>query len=147
MHYVNFCNTLLGFFNVEDLTVLDFHSLVCFLLALVPPIGILQKYGSNVLNLGETVTRFLQVQVFYKVYIWMNLLGRKMNTFGFGKSFHLHIFASAGYWKQQQKKPDVPKYLTHWSICNHLPKNISLKIASIHQAAFSLFSSKFVVII
>lgn len=57
------------FFNVEDLTVLDFHSLVCFLLALVPPIGILQKCGSNVLNLGETVTRFLQVQVFYKVYI------------------------------------------------------------------------------
>lgn len=81
--------------------LLDFHSLFCFLL--VPPIEILQKHRSNILNLGNFLTSFLQVQVFYKVYVWINFLGRKMNTFGFGKSCHLHIFASAGYWKQQQQ--------------------------------------------
>jgi len=54
---------------MENFTVLDFHSLVCFLFVRVPPIGILQNYGSDTLNLGDTVTGFLQVQVFRNVHV------------------------------------------------------------------------------
>lgn len=45
------------------------------------------------------------------------------------------------------KKPDVSKILNTLKYMQSFAENISLKIASIHQAAFSLFSSKFVVII
>lgn len=53
---------------MKNSTVLDFDFLVCFLL--VPSTEILHKYDSNILNLGDSLSGFLQVQIFCEVYIY-----------------------------------------------------------------------------